>query len=384
MFLIIGKKINLKSELANYHKFPLIFLSFFYTIKISLHDYLFTMRQNIIGLWWKMRPRKRRMSSIPENYVIGIDIGATKIASVLLSEAGKLVASSQVPTCASEGEEAVLDKVAGQVKDLMLKSPAEVVGIGIGSPGRVDSGHGVVYNAVNLGWKEVHLTKELSGRLDAKLPIWIQKDTNLSALGEYYFGACQNCTDFVYLGIGSGLGAGIISNGQLITGSDWYAADIGHLSINPDGPYCVCGGQGCAEIVASGPGSVRVMRQMLTEHPFESMLSNQDEFTAEDVLEAAKKGDRLALEALIEVGRALGIIMSACTVLLNPSHFVIGGGLGLAGFDFIMPTAREEMNRRTIPHHRAQMQVIRSQVESPAMGAACLVWYARSGKLPSR
>ena len=92
------------------------------------------------------------------------------------------------------------------------------------------------------------------------MPIWIQKDTNLNALGEYYFGACQGCTDFVYIGVGSGLGAGIISNGHLITGSDWYAADIGHLSIDPDGPLCVCGGRGCAELVASGPGLVRVMR----------------------------------------------------------------------------------------------------------------------------
>jgi glucokinase len=322
------------------------------------------------------------MSYVVENFAIGIDIGATKIASVLLSETGRVVVSSQVLTCASEGEDAVLERVTQQVQDLLLKSSAEVVGIGIGSPGKVDSGRGVVYDAVNLGWKEVHLVKELSRHMDRTVSIWIQKDTNLSALGEYYFGACQGCTDFVYLGVGSGLGAGIISNGQLIMGSDWIAADVGHLSINPDGPLCVCGGHGCAEIVASGPGLVRIIRQMLIEHPSESMLSHPDELTAEDVLEAASKGDRLALRALMEVGRALGIVMSACTVVLNPSHFVIGGGLGMAGFDFILPTAREEINRRTIPNHRGQMDIIRSQVQSPAMGAACLVWYARSGKLP--
>src|SRR5215208_5455409 len=147
--------------------------------------------------------------SSAENFVIGIDIGATKIASVLLSEKGNVVASSQVLTVASEGQAAVLDRVATQVQELLSQSPVEVAGIGIGSPGKVDSSRGVVYDAVNLGWKEVHLTKELSNRMDAKLPIWIQKDTNLSALGEYYFGACQGCTDFVYMGVGSGLGAGI-------------------------------------------------------------------------------------------------------------------------------------------------------------------------------
>src|SRR4029079_5301856 len=105
---------------------------------------------------------------------------------------------------------------------------------------------------------------------------WIQKDANLSALGEYYFGASRNCKDFVYLGIGSGLGAGIISNTHLITGGDWYAADVGHLSVNPDGPLCVCGGRGCAETVASGPGLVRVTGQMLADHSVQRPLFNTD------------------------------------------------------------------------------------------------------------
>src|SRR5687768_17271459 len=263
----------------------------------------------------------------------------------------------------------------------MRQSPANVVGIGVGSPGKVDSTHGVVYNAVNLGWEEVKLVEELSRRVGATLPIWIQKDTNLSALGEYYFGACQGCTDFIYIGVGSGLGAGIISNGHLITGGDWYAADIGHLSINPDGPLCACGGRGCAEIIASGPGLVRVTRQLLANNSFNTILSDQVELTSIDILAAASKGDPLAVEALMEVGRALGIVMSACSVILNPSRFVIGGGLGLAAFDFLVSTIREEMIRRTIPDSRGQMDLVRSRVESPAIGSACLVWYAQSGKL---
>jgi glucokinase len=202
----------------------------------------------------------------------------------------------------------------------------------------------------------------------------------LSALGEYYFGACQGCIDFVYIGIGSGLGAGIISNGHLITGSDWYAADIGHLSINPDGPPCVCGGRGCAELITSGPGVVRVTQQMLSDRS-DTTLASQSELTSVDVLAAAEKGDRLALDALTEVGRTLGIIMSACTVILNPSRFVIGGGLGVAGFDYFMPKAREELMRRTLPNHRGQMDILRSRVESPAIGSACLVWYALAGKM---
>ena len=324
------------------------------------------------------------MSSVVENFAIGIDIGATKIASVILSETGESVDTSQMLTLPDEGMKAVFDKVAEQILDLERQKPGAVVGVGIGSPGRVDSSRGIVYDAVNLGWKEVNLIEEISSRLSRlanAVPIWIQKDTNLNALGEYYFGACQDCKDFIYIGVGSGLGAGIISNGQLITGSDWYAADVGHLSIDPDGSLCVCGGRGCAELVASGPGLERVTKQMLADASAKSILSDQVELTPADVLAAAGEGDTVALNALTEVGRVLGIVMSACTVILNPARFVIGGGLGSAGFDFILPTIREEISRRTIPNHRSQMDITQSRVESPAVGAACLVWYALSGKM---
>ena len=321
------------------------------------------------------------MPSSQEQFAIGVDIGATKIASVLVSESGELVKSSQVFTFPEEGPRAVFDRVANQVLDLARHSPSAVVGVGIGSPGKVDSDHGKVYNAVNLGWAEVDLTEEVASRIDRTLPVWIQKDANLSALGENYFGACQGLHDFVYLGIGSGLGAGIISSGHLITGGDWYAADVGHLSIDPNGPLCVCGGRGCAETTASGPGLVRVTLEKLAGSQEMSILSNRLELTPEDVLAAARGGDALAMQALAEVGRALGMIMSACTVILNPSRYVVGGGLGLAGFDFIIPAAHEELMLRTIPQSRSLLDIVPSRVQSPAIGAACLVWYMQYGKV---
>lgn len=324
------------------------------------------------------------MSSSVERFAVGIDIGATKIASALLSQDGELIDSSQVLTLAHEGPQAVFDRVADQILNLVSQRPGAVAGVGIGSPGKVDSKHGVVYDAVNLGWKEVKLDEEITNRTGKSLPVWIQKDTNLNALGEYYFGACQTCADFVYMGVGSGLGAGIVANGQLVTGADWYAADVGHLSIDPDGQACVCGGHGCAELSASGPGLVRVTKRLLANRSDSSILEDETELTPTDVLAAAGKGDSLALDALTEVGRALGIVMSACTVILNPSRFVIGGGLGVAGFDYFIPRVREELTRRTLPNHRGQMDIVRSRVESPAIGSACLVWYALSGKMPER
>lgn len=323
------------------------------------------------------------MSSSQKHFAIGIDIGATKIASVLLSEKGDVLKSSQILTLAEGGPQAVFDKVADQILDLAQESPGALAGVGIGSPGKVDSDHGKVLNAVNLGWTEVQLVEEIVRRMDRRLnevPIWVQKDANLSALGEQYFGAGRDIRDFVYLGIGSGLGAGIISGGHLVTGGDWYAADVGHLSVDPDGPLCACGGRGCAETVASGPGLVRVTQKMLANSPVNSLLSNGVELTTTDILAAARQGDRLALDALAEVGRVLGIIMSACIAILNPLRFVVGGGLGLAGYEFIVPAARQELMRRTIPESRSLLDIVPSRVESPAIGAACLVWYARSAE----
>lgn len=321
------------------------------------------------------------MSSFPEQFAIGIDIGATKIASVLISESGETVASSQVLTRPEDGMQAIFDRVASQILELVRQSPGPVAGVGIGCPGKVDSDHGKVYNAINLGWAEVNLIEKILNRIGPDLPVWIQKDANLSALGEYYFGACQGLRDFIYLGIGSGLGAGIISSGHLITGGDWYAADVGHLSIDPEGPLCVCGSRGCAETVASGPGLVRVTLQKLALTPGRSTIAHKIDLTPADVLAAAREGDALALQSLAEVGRVLGIVMSACTAILNPSRYVVGGGLGLAGFDYIVPAAREELMRRTIPESRSLLDLVPSRVESPAIGAACLVWYSRSGNV---
>ena len=316
-----------------------------------------------------------------ERFAIGVDIGATKIASVILSEQGELVTSSQVLTLADKGMEGVLDRVARQIIDLVRQTPGPVAGVGIGSPGKVDSDCGIVYDAVNLGWKEAPLVEAISARIGNHLPLWVQKDANLNALGEYYYGAGQGYEDFVYLGVGSGLGAGILSNGQLMTGAGWYAADVGHLSLDPDGADCVCGGRGCAELVASGPGLVRVARQMIAGESLKSILAEIPALTAADVLQAAEQEDAVALKAFREVGRVLGIVMSACTVILNPRRFVIGGGLGLAGFDYFLPSAREELMRRTLPNHRGAMDIVPSRVESSAVGSACLVWYGLSGKM---
>lgn len=173
-----------------------------------------------------------------------------------------------------------------------------VRGIGIGTPGQVNPTAGIVRNAVNLSWREVALVDEMRARLGARVPIWIQKDANASALGEYLFGAAQGCDDFVYISIGSGLGGGVVAGGRLLTGAAWNAAELGHLSLDPGGWLCACGNRGCAETVVSGPGLLAVTRGYLDEGDHDSALGKNEnaELTTAAILAHAATSDWAGLE----------------------------------------------------------------------------------------
>ena len=200
-----------------------------------------------------------------EPVAIGVDLGATKIASALVTLSGEVLASRNTLTRSSGGPEAVLDRLAAEIDVLSHQANGAIAGIGIGSPGLIDSLQGVIYNAVNLDWSQVHLVEGLKARLKSSTPIWLEKDTNACALGELYFGSGQGCTDFVYFSIGSGLGAGVIANGHLVTGARGNAAELGHLSLDPEGPLCLCGQHGCADLTVSGPGLVNSASKIIQE-----------------------------------------------------------------------------------------------------------------------
>lgn len=315
------------------------------------------------------------MQDQSSSLAIGVDLGATKIAAALVSPDGTVLSTRQAPTKAESGEQVVLNRIARQVNALIEAAPDKLLGIGIGTPGQVDSKEGIVRNAVNLGWEKVRLVEEIRARLSQDLPIWIQKDANASALGEYYFGAARGCPDFVYLSVGSGLGGGILSNGYLITGANWNAAELGHLSLDPDGYLCTCGLHGCAETIVSGPGLAALVRDYLSQSRFPTRLEPGNDLNPETILEAAQSGDELAQKAILEVGRNLGMVMAACASALNPALFVLAGGLGLAAFDLIVPPARMELERRVLPASCQDLRIIPSSLTSSAVGAASLAWY---------
>jgi glucokinase len=315
-----------------------------------------------------------------DSLTIGVDIGATKIAAALVTATGNVIASRHVQTRVDLGTENVFGRIANLVNELVqyaTKGPnrefGSLIGLGIGVPGHVDLNAGVVRDAVNLGWDEVHLVEEIQMRLKKDLPIWISTDANACTLGEYYFGAARKCLDFVSMTIGSGLGVGIISHGNLVTGAHWIAADLGHLSINPEGSPCVCGLRGCAETIVSGPGLVRLVSEYLSEGEYTTQLFlESSEITPAMIVSAAQAGNDLALAAINQVGAGLGTVISNCLAILNPALIIIGGGLGLAAFDLITPSAWEEIKKRNIPPLYANLNIKPSTLTSSAVGAACL------------
>ncbi|MFM8322571.1 MAG: ROK family protein [Chloroflexota bacterium] len=329
-------------------------------------------------------------------YAIGVDIGATKIAAALVGRDGQVLSSRQALTQVEQGTPAMLERIAGEINALLRESaglaqPLPLKGIGIGTPGKVIAAQGLVLNAINMGWERLNLVDEVRARLAVDLPVWIEKDANASALGEYYYGAARGCEHFVYLGVGSGLGCGLLVDGRLVTGFNGKAGEAGHISLDPQGLLCACGQRGCAETLASGPGLVNAARRILEQRrsaasrtvtgglrpaPLKpGRLKTGPLLTAAGILAAAQEGDGVALAALEAVGRALGVVAAACVALLNPQRIVIGGGLGVAAFKYLEPALWAELEQRTLAICREGLELAPSQLASPAVGAACLAWY---------
>jgi glucokinase len=317
-------------------------------------------------------------NAVDQALAIGIDIGATKIAAALVTEDGQALAERQSPTHVDQGPEAALARTASLVNELAASVDHDrLLGIGVGIAGQVDSRQGCVRLAVNLGWRDLPFVELLCTHLSASLPVWILTDAMASAVGEHIFGAGRGCRDFMYIGIGSGLGGGCLSNGQLLTGATGSASWIGHLVLDTDGLLCACGRRGCAETIVSGPGLLALARAYLEEKRYPTQLSPSADLTPAAILQAARNSDRLALAVLEEVGRSLGIVLAVCAALLNPARIIIGGGLGLAAFPFLLGAAQVELQRRVMPQSYQDLQILPSALSSPAFGAAALAWYFR-------
>ncbi len=249
----------------------------------------------------------------------------------------------------------------------------KLVGLGVSVPGLIDIDGGVVVKAVNLGWEEVSLRKLLNERLD--LPLHIIGNADALALGETHFGAGRGVENLICINVGTGVGSGIVIGGQLYRGPDGTAGEIGHMTVDEDGPQCRCGNYGCLERLAAGPAiaerAIKGLKQGAISSIRELVKDKLEEVTAQVVAEAANSGDGFARSILAETGRYLGVGIASVINLLNPEMVIVGGGVSQAG-ELLFEPLRQAVQRRAleVPAQRVRIVPAALGMEASAIGAA--------------
>ena len=267
-------------------------------------------------------------------YIAGIDVGGTTVKLGLFDGEGTLLEKWEIPTRTEDGGKNILPDTADSIREHLAEREAalsDLDGAGVGVPGAVTH-DGTVNRCVNLGWGVFPLTGTLSALLDG-VPVYAGNDANVAALGEQWKGGGEGCRSIVMVTLGTGVGGGVVIDGNILIGAHGAAGEIGHIQMRDDEPEtCGCGKHGCLEQYASARGIARVAKLYLKEHPEkESALRSADDISARVLIDEAKKGDVTALEIVEIVCGYLGKGLAAVAAVVDPEAFVIGGGVSKAG-----------------------------------------------------
>jgi len=314
-----------------------------------------------------------------KKFVIGVDLGGTKILSAIVDKKGNIIHSVNIPTEAASGKEKVIQNITASIK-LLLKSsgvPLSSVGsIGIGAPGPVDFRKGVILNPPNLpGWEEVPLATIIEKEFNKK--VFLENDANAAALGEAEFGSAKGVKNFVYVTVSTGIGGGLVLNGELYRGGSGGAGEIGHMVIKTNGPKCGCGNFGCLEAMASGEAMARLARDRVKDDKSSLILQKAgNDISKIDSLSvelAAKDGDKLANEIIAEISFYLGIGMSNLVNILCPDMIAMGGGVMNMG-EMILGPVRETVKRLSLSPAKDNVKIVRAKLgkDVGVIGAAAL------------
>jgi len=316
-----------------------------------------------------------------ERRALGIDIGGTKIAAGIVSESGSVVRATRVSTRVDKGREAVIDQIRGLVEKFASRGP--LVGIGIGTGGRVDVGSGEVVSATPLlpSWKGVNLKCMLER--ETSLPVFVDNDVNAAALAERRFGWGRERRNFVLLSIGTGLGGGIVIDGDLVRGKHGYGGEIGHLIIVAEGRRCNCGKRGCLEAYVSGRALEQQARRRRSRYPRSAIFRFQQRQTVRarvistrHILWCARNRDPLAWRLLLEMTHYLAIGIDGIFTTLDPECVVLTGGITEGGGQLLLRFVRDSLRETSEYGARRAGDVVLSRVRRFAgiQGAACLVF----------
>jgi glucokinase len=311
-------------------------------------------------------------------YILGIDIGGTNIVIGAVTEDGSRVRGLvSEPTGVPDGPDAVIDRILRMAKGVIEvtraeDSAADVLGVGIGSPGPLDRKRGVVIFTPNLRWTNMPVRDRIGSAL--ALPASLDNDANCAMLGEHWVGAARGARNAVCFTIGTGIGGGIVVDGKLVHGASDAAAEIGHITIDVNGRRCGCGNDGCLEAYASGPAIARRALEAIEAGATSSMADipgGTVSITAQTVFECAAAGDPLADELVRDTARYLGVGIANMLNIMNPEVVVICGGVTRAGDHLFVPL-RREVSRRAFKPAVEACRIVPGQLEGTAgvVGAA--------------
>jgi predicted NBD/HSP70 family sugar kinase len=285
---------------------------------------------------------------VDSRHLIGVDLASDQFCGAVVNLRNEILHLDSVPI-QSRGGETALERVYELVDHLIAGADKPLLGIGIGTPGLVDTPNGVVLRAVNLEWRDLPLGRLLQERY--KLPVYIGNDSQLAALAQYMFGAQEHDRNLVVIKTGHGIGAGLVLNGHIFQGDGFGAGEIGHIAVVENGVQCRCGNYGCLETVVSTPAICRRAQDLACAHP-DSLLNQPDippdEMTVNRVARAVRAGDATAQQIVRELGHYLGIAVSLLVGTLNVRHIVLVGDLTLFG-DPLAQAIRAEMLGRALP-----------------------------------
>lgn len=301
-------------------------------------------------------------------WVVGVDMGATKIAAGLVDPQNQIVQKRYAETGAVEGPAAVVDRIAACVAQLQayLPSGEQIAALGVCSPGPVDHINGMILDPPNLtGWVNVPLQKMLESRLGMPAPI--EHDAKAAALGEFYFGAGQGSGSMIFVVVGTGVGAAIIVGGELYRGPANSAGEVGHITVDMNGPACSCGSNGCLEVYTAGPDLVDRFREAIAG----ARLDCPPEIDGKTIARLAAEGQPQAVQIFQQAGQALGTGIATMAHLFDITTYIIGGSVAQAG-DLLLEPARQAARYRAFASIGSRVTITASPLgdNAPILGLA--------------
>ena len=303
--------------------------------------------------------------NIDDKYIIGMDFGGTKLATVVSDGKGQILKKVRQPTEAEKGAEHIIDKLFGMVHETLHLAKLtldDVIGIGVSFGGETDTKKGLVYPHLP-GWEAYPMKDKIESEFN--LPAIIENDANAGALAEWMFGAGRGYDYVVYMTMGTGIGGGIVANGEIYHGANDSAGEVGHQILLPDGPPCRCGKRGCLEALCSGPGIARRAQEVVRKEPDTLILElangNIDAIKAEFVLEAAKKNDPIAKRLIEETGFYMGWGITNLANIINPEVVTIGT-IAVAAGDLLLNPIRETVKNLAVRRVAEVVKIMPAQL----------------------